>query len=186
METYRLVKEGEYIRLFSNPTVNIQKLPEEERGTNFDLFLRDVLAKTYDSETERATAVKKALQDFLLYQQKVSPHSYDRIRPGQTLPQHESTDAKELAPVPQNHSGISTYATPRTTTTAKARRGRRSRQSRSPDVSPLRQTLTRDEKVVRSNTVLEKRTRGNKQVGKGKKSTKKASSQQKGGWLSWN
>ena len=39
METYRLFKEAEYIRLFSNPIVNIQKLPEEERGTNFDRFL---------------------------------------------------------------------------------------------------------------------------------------------------
>ena len=140
METYRLVKEGEYIRLFSNPTVNIQKLPEEERGTNFDLFLGDVLAKTYDSETERSTAVAKALQDFLLYQQKVIPHSYDRIRPGQTLPQHESVDTKDVAPVPQYHSGISSYATPQATTTPKARRGKRNRQSGSLDVSPLRQT----------------------------------------------
>ena len=146
---------------------------------NSDLFLRGVLAKTYDSETERATAVKKALQDVLLYQQKVSPQSYDRIRPGQTLPQHKPTDTKELAPVPQNHSGMSTYTTPQGTTTRKARKGKRNRKSGSLDVSPLRQMLTRDEQVVRSNVVLEKR-------GNGKKSLKKNNSQQMGGWLYWN
>ena len=53
--------------------MNIQKLPEEERGTNFDLFLGDVLAKTFDSETERSAAVKKALQDFFIVSAKGDP-----------------------------------------------------------------------------------------------------------------
>ena len=86
METYRLIKEAEYIRLFFQSHRQHSKVTGGGTWNKFDLFLRDVLSKTYDSETERATAVKKALQNFLLYQEKVSPHSYDRIRPGQTLP----------------------------------------------------------------------------------------------------
>ena len=175
MDVYRLIKESEYTRLFSDPGVSTGKLLEEGRGKNFDQLLGEVLAKTYSSETERATAVQRALQDFILYQRKTNPASYDHIRSGQTLSKSES---REESPITHDSASGSTYDTTTNLVTPKSK-GRTTKRATA-KIPSLRTVLARDQKTIRLNAVLTNRTRA-----KHRKNINKDKAPQTGGWLSW-
>ena len=146
METYRLIKETEYLRLFSKPDINFAKLPELARGTNFDIIMNDVINDKYSDEFEKAAAVQRAMQNYITFQHKVKPSSYDRIAPG-------AEEVKQPA-----------VETP----------------AKKPVLSQKKSKKSRDEATVSGNQVFEKKTRGKKQTGTGKR--KKLF---QGGWLSW-
>jgi len=151
METYRLVKETEYLRLFSKPDINFAKLPELARETNFDIIMNDVMNDKYSDEFEKAAAVQRAMQNYITFQHKVKPSSYDRIAPG----------AEEVKQSADEQSVAET-------------------QVKKPVLSQEKIKKSRDEATVSGNQVFEKKTRGKKQTGTGKR--KKLF---QGGWLSW-
>ena len=85
MEKYRLIREGEYLKLFSDKKANVDKQTEKERGKDLDSRMNALFGKEFESEEAKARAIQTEMQNYIAFQKKVKPDSFDRIIPGQDL-----------------------------------------------------------------------------------------------------
>ena len=134
-------------------TFNLAKLPEKERGADFDLIMQNVMNTPYADEFEKAAAVQKAMQAFITYQKKIKPTSFDAISPRQNITEEVAQPIVTVKPKKSPLSNAQILAL------------YQSSKRKGPPV-PKKPVLSRDVRSVIANIVLENRTRG-----------------QKGGWI---
>ena len=221
MEKYRLIREGEYLKLFSDKKANVDKQTEKERGKDLDSRMNALFGKEFESEEAKARAIQTEMQNYIAFQKKIKPDSFDRIIPGQDLSTLDSVttstpvrtpkrvsfnlDDDDLATPKGSYLEISPVATVKLRT--KKNRPSSSYQLEAAEAYPpspqepgraavvraspgdvsvpaLRGKLSRDERIVETNTVYKSRTRKRRQEGGKRK--RPLSRKIRGGWLSWN
>ena len=77
MERYRLIKEAEYLKMFSEEESNVDKQTEEQRGKDLDARMNALLDKNFDSEEAKARAIQAEMQNFIAFKKKAKIDSDD-------------------------------------------------------------------------------------------------------------
>ena len=75
MEKYRLVNESEYLKIYSEEDVNVDKMTERERGKDLDGRMNALLDRDFDSEDAKARAIQSEMQNFITFKKKAKKDS---------------------------------------------------------------------------------------------------------------